>query len=68
MLANIFSGCRQDLIHSCTLKLVSSSAGQENTSATGILSGEITKGRKSHSGDEQTPGKCINEDSDASLN
>ncbi len=55
MLANIFSGCRQNLIRSCTLKIVSSSAGHDNALATGILGGAITTEWKSGIGDGQTP-------------
>jgi hypothetical protein len=61
MLSNIFSGCRQNLIRSRTLKIVSSPAGLDNVLATGVL-GAITTGRKSHSGDEQTPEERFNED------
>jgi hypothetical protein len=62
MLSNIFSGCRQNPIRSRTLKIVSSPADLDNVLATGILGGAITTGRKSHSGDEQTPEERINED------
>jgi hypothetical protein len=62
MLANIFSSCKENLIRSCTLKVVSNSAGQENALATGILGGEITRGWKSHSGDDQIPGERTHED------
>jgi hypothetical protein len=62
MFANIFSGYKQNLNRSCTLKIVSSPAGFDNVLATGILGGAATLGRKSHSGDEKTLDLRTNED------
>jgi hypothetical protein len=62
MFANIFSGYKQNLNRSCTLKIVSSPAGFDNVLATGILGGAVTLGRKSHSGDEKTLDLRTNED------